>query len=199
MHFKKSHIPILVFTLTYLIASIIIFLKKGNSEYVYYVAGVLLLVVIIIVTSSRVDYPDYVLWGLSLLGLLHTLGGSVPIMGGTTVLYDMILVRLSATLPILRYDQFVHIFGFFFMTLLMWAVLRPLLKPNKGRWVAILFIVVSVGLGTGALGEIMEFIATVVFPKTLVGDYVNNSLDLVSDLLGALLAGLLIWVRNRKS
>jgi hypothetical protein len=198
MALKKSQIPILVFTLAYILVSAYIFIRRGDSEFIYYVAGMVLLILLLIYTGGKFEYPDYVLWGLSVWGLLHILGGSLSINRGQTVLYDLIIVRLSSRLPILRYDQLVHVFGFFFMTLLMWAVLRPLLKPNKGRWAGILIIVVLAGLGTGAMGEILEFLATVVFPKTLVGDYVNNSLDLVSDLIGALLAASFIWAGNRK-
>ena len=44
-----------------------------------------------------------------------------------------------------------------------------------------------IGLGFGGLNEIIEFGATVISPNTGVGGYVNTALDLVADLIGALL------------
>jgi hypothetical protein len=52
------------------------------------------------------------------------------------------------------------------------------------------------GLGAGALNEIIEFAATVIFPDTGVGGYVNNSLDLVFNLLGAVVAMAVIKLKE---
>ena len=52
------------------------------------------------------------------------------------------------------------------------------------------------GLGLGAVNEIVEFTATVITPNTGVGGYVNNALDLVTDLLGAVIA--IIYLRKRE-
>jgi len=48
------------------------------------------------------------------------------------------------------------------------------------------------GLGVGALNEIIEFIIAQIVPETGVGGYLNTSLDLVSNLIGAILAMLYI-------
>ena len=58
-------------------------------------------------------------------------------------------------------------------------------------------VVVMGGLGIGALNEILEFLVTVVVPKTGVGGYINTSLDLVSDLIGAIIAMIIIYFRER--
>ena len=44
----------------------------------------------------------------------------------------------------------------------------------------------------GALKEIVEYGIMVAFPASEIGGYVNTSLDLVSDLIGAIIAMLLI-------
>ena len=46
------------------------------------------------------------------------------------------------------------------------------------------------------INELLEFIATVLVPETGVGGYVNTSLDLVSDLIGAILAMVIIRLKK---
>jgi hypothetical protein len=69
----------------------------------------------------------------------------------------------------------------------MYYLIKPKLIKNHG-WVAIGIVVIMAGLGTGALNEILEFIATVSVPETNVGGYENTSLDLISNLFGAIIA-----------
>ena len=49
--------------------------------------------------------------------------------------------------------------------------------------------------GLGALNEIIEFIVTVFVPENNVGGYVNTALDLVFNLIGAVIAA--VWIRLR--
>ncbi len=126
-----------------------------------------------------------VLWGLTLWALLHMSGGGVYIYGKK--LYEIILIPLSTTYAIFKYDQFVHIIGFGVSTLLMHHLLKPYLKEKTGT-VAIPIVIIMAGLGVGALNEIIEFIVTVIVPETGVGGYTNTSLDLVADLIGAIIA-----------
>jgi uncharacterized membrane protein YjdF len=113
-------------------------------------------------------------------------GGGVYING--VRLYDIILIPLSTTYPILRYDQVVHIFGFAAATLMMFDLLRPLLKENLQGYVALSVVVIMAGLGVGAFNEIVEALVAATVPQSGVGGYVNTALDLISDLIGAILA-----------
>jgi hypothetical protein len=45
-----------------------------------------------------------------------------------------------------------------------------------------------VGLGVGAFNEIVEALVSAIVPSSGVGGYVNTSLDLIADLIGAILA-----------
>jgi glycopeptide antibiotics resistance protein len=47
-------------------------------------------------------------------------------------------------------------------------------------------------MGFGALNEVIEFTVTLLIQETNVGGYVNNSLDLVFNMCGAVLAALVI-------
>ena len=129
-------------------------------------------------------------------GLLHMCGGGIPI--GDKVLYGIILIPVSETYPIVRFDQFVHVVGFGVATLLMYHLLTPLLKPDLKGWTALSIVMVMAGLGVGALNEVVEFLAVVLVPETGVGGYWNTALDLVADLIGAVFALLYIRLRYRR-
>ncbi len=194
MLIKKSQIPTLIFTLIYLLIFLFVFVGRRNYEFIAYVGVIAVFFVLILLTNKKVNYPDFVLWGLSIWGLMHMLGGGI-LFNGTTRLYELILIPLSKSYPIFRYDQLVHILGFGVATLVMWVLLKPKLKPLNS-WVAISIVVIMAGLGVGAFNEIMEFTATVLVPETGVGGYVNTSLDLVSDLLGGVLAMVYLWIKK---
>ena len=121
------------------------------------------------------------------------LGGAVIVNGA--ILYKLILINISTSYEIFKYDQFVHIIGFGIATLLMFVLIRPYLKIKDKR-VAIGIVIAMAGLGVGALNEIVEFIAVVLAPETGVGGYNNTSLDLVADLIGALLAIIYLRIKN---
>jgi len=89
----------------------------------------------------------------------------------------------------------VHIVGFGVATYIMYRLLLPLLVSVQRHRVVLSIIVVMAGLGVGAVNEILEFVATVLVPQTGVGGYENTMLDLVSDLIGSLiaLAYVLVW------
>jgi hypothetical protein len=54
------------------------------------------------------------------------------------------------------------------------------------------------GMGFGALNEIVEFVAVLSVPSTNVGGYINTGWDLVSNLVGCVLAAVAIRVCSRR-
>ena len=52
-------------------------------------------------------------------------------------------------------------------------------------------------MGLGAVNEIIEFIAVLSFPDTNVGGYLNTSLDLVFNALGAMVAMLVVYSTHK--
>ena len=146
---------------------------------------------LILSTNKKINYPNSVLWGLTLWGILHMAGGSVPVAGGR--LYELILIPISETYAFFRYDQFVHIIGFGVATFVAWILLKPHLKEKIIGWKSLRIAVCMAGLGFGALNEIIEFFATMIIPQTGVGGYINTSMDLVADFVGAIIA--VFWIR----
>lgn len=183
---ERVHVAPLAVLLSVLVPFSVYFGYRKNYEFLLYVAVIVFFLVVIALTNDRVRYPLSIIWGLVAWAILHMCGGGIPV--GDGVLYSVMLLPISDKVPILRYDQFVHIVGFGVATLLMYHLLRPLLRPDLRHWTALSIVVVMAGLGVGGLNEIIEFVATVIMPETGVGGYVNTCLDLVADLVGAVLA-----------
>ena len=186
MNIPRREIALLVFNVCTLAAFSMYFISAGNHEFICYAGVVLFFLAVVAGTHLRVHYTFGSLLGLTVWALLHLSGGTFTI--GEVRLYEVIPLRLSSTYPILRYDQIVHTWGFGVATYVMFQVLRPILRPDLKRWSALTVIVVMAGLGVGALNEIAEFMVTIAIPENGVGGYVNTGLDLVSNMIGAVLA-----------
>ena len=186
LRLERAHVAPLTVLLLVLVPFAVFFGYRQNYEFLLYVAVIVFFMVVIALTNDRVRYPIPILWGLVVWAILHLCGGGIRV--GDGVLYGVMLVPLSSDIPIFRYDQFVHIVGFGVATLLMYHLLLSYLRPGMRHGPALYIVVVMAGLGVGGFNEIIEFIATVLMPETGVGGYVNTALDLVADLVGAILA-----------
>ena len=197
MFLKKEQWPVFVAALVMVIAFTIVFVSRANYEFMSYIGVIIFFFLLILFTNKKVDYPLTVLWGLVTWGFLHLSGGAFYF--GEERLYEIILIPLvGAPYYLFRYDHFVHMIGFMVATFLMYALLKPLLKKSHNHWWVLSIVVVMAGLGAGALNEIIEFFAVVALPATGVGGYENTSLDLVFNLMGAVLAMLWIWWKERR-
>lgn len=167
---------------------------QRNFEFLYYGGTLIAIMLGILLLDRRVMLPLFVLWGLMLWLILHLAGGMIKvpesIVDEGMTNYTLYNVRLAPWLP--RYDQFVHAFGFFMSTLAGWRAIfvgsGRTLKPTFGPRVAAGLI----GMGCGGVNEVIEFIATRIMPETNVGGFVNTGWDLVSNMVGCILAMLLI-------
>jgi hypothetical protein len=171
--------------------------QSGNAEFLFYAGTMVVMAGAVVAIDRAVRFSALVIGGLLAWALLHLAGGNVPIggpAGEAGVLYNF---RPAPWLP--KYDQAVHAFGFAVATLLSWECLRHGLarqmdhapKPTFGLATACVFM----GMGLGALNEVIEFVAVLTMPETNVGGYVNTGWDLVSNLVGAVAAG--VWIRLR--
>lgn len=197
---EKRLLPVLLFSLAYVVFAAAWVVSRGNSEFLAYI-GILLVIAGVIWTVHRaIDIPLSLLWCLSVWGALHLAGGLMPIpetwprSGDTAVLYNLWLWP-----GWLKYDQLVHAYGFGITTWLCWRGLSVALmlqgitpRPTLG----LLTLAAAASTGFGALNEVIEFIVTVFVPENNVGGYVNTALDLCFNLLGALIAALLIRFRS---
>lgn len=187
--------PVIAFTVAYLLVSGGWIFYVGNVEFLAYIVIMLVLAGVVWVVHQRVDLPLGAIWCLSAWGALHMAGGLVhlseawPVGGGTPVLYNWHIAG-----PYFKYDQVVHAFGFGTTTWVCFCGLRTLapqlaMPPSLGA----LTLCVAAGTGFGALNEVIEFITTLLVPEHNVGGYLNTAMDMVYNLLGAVLAA--CWLR----
>jgi len=193
---RKGQMTILVTNLLILAVFSVIFINRANYEFLAYIGVTLFFMILIAFTNKKVYYPNFLLWSLTLWSFSHMCGGGI-FLGGVKLYDTMILELVGEPYLIFKYDQLVHIIGFGASTLAMYTVLRPDLRQGHGWW-GLSIVVVMAGLGVGALNEIVEFITSIIVEDTGVGGYINTSLDLVADLIGAVFAALIIFLRESK-
>lgn len=185
---------LILFTISYMAVCSIAAFNQGNTEFLMYAAMMIVFIITVLAIHMRVHFSRTALWLLAVWGCLHMMGGTIPISerfvlgDGSPVLYSL---RLHPDLP--RYDQITHAFGFFSATVACWEAARVLLSARRS--LALSVIAVLMGMGLGAINEVIEFAATRV-TETNVGGYVNTGWDLVSNSIGAVSAG--IWCLTRR-
>jgi hypothetical protein len=190
---KKQHYILLAVNLAMIVGFGTLFFQKANYEFIIYVGVILAAIGAIGASLRRVNYPMAALVGLTVWAGLHMAGGGISV--GEGRLYDVILLPLSDTWPILRYDQVVHAWGFGAATLVMFSILRSMVPEPSWHPIAMPIILFMAGLGVGAMNETLEFLVSTVVPSSGVGGYVNTSLDLCSNTIGVL--GAIIYTRVR--
>lgn len=202
---KKELKHVLVFSGCYMsVAGVITYLGK-NHEFLLYLMVMMVIIAAVIGVYKRAGASRGLLWGFSIWGIFHLVGGLTPIPAHwhdpdtSGVVYNWRVIPGSV-----KYDQIVHGFGVGLVTWLCWQALAvrirsfdgSRLKPTPGM----LSICATAGMGFGALNEVIEFFAVMLLPKTNVGDYVNTGWDLVSNLAGAITTAViirLVWWSNR--
>jgi len=174
----------------------IIFVAKGNYEFLTYTLTIGILIWVIAKTDKIFHYPQIAKIGFAVWLLLHFLGGSIKI--GATRLYDFMLIPiLGEPLNIFRYDQFMHAFCYFVFIFFVYAIVNGSLKEKANKWI-IAFIIILIAEGIGAVNEIIELSTVVFFNSQGVGNYFNNALDLVFNFIGACIgAWIILRKRNR--
>ncbi len=125
--------------------------------------------------------------GLSLAQFMHVMGGHIYI--NHTRLYDIWIFG-----NVIKYDNIVHLFASIVITLVIFDISKNYLHEaifyNEALLLFTLILIVS---GIGALNEIMEFGAVIFFhAQDRVGDYMNNAFDLFYNLLGATIGSIIV-------
>ncbi|MDR3110777.1 MAG: DUF2238 domain-containing protein [Planctomycetaceae bacterium] len=188
--FQRKHYILAVILAAITLLFGVRFLWTANHEFLIYVVVIVFVSIIIAATFRKVCYPFACLVGLAIWAVMHLAGGGLRI--GNDILYGLILLPISHEYSILRYDQVVHAWGFGVTTLIMYHLLANLLPPQDRRRFSVDLVVIMSGAGLGALNENIEFLLVVLLPQTGVGGYINTSLDLCSNLFGAVVAYLLL-------
>jgi hypothetical protein len=184
-------------TLLYLAVFAVVAFYTKNSEFFLYTItiGLIVLAGLKKEKSIRMNLflPARVVVGISALGFLGLLGGVVNVKG--TKLLDASIIA-----GLLKYQDIMHIMFMFVMVLTSYVFLKPyilserMMRTRTGRVMLYLTVVLIVS-GLGATIEVVEFIAATV-ANAQVGSYTSNALDLLFNLIGALLAILLLPIKR---
>lgn len=178
-------------------------LVNGNTEFIFYGIVLLILAGVVVAIDRSVHFSTAVVAGLLVWAILHLAGGNVPIgepkiidgVEKAGVLYNF---RPAPWLP--RFDQALHAFGFAVAALLCWECLRRAFKRDDGTpptpTTGLAIACILMGIGLGALNEVVEFVAVLTMPDTNVGGYTNTGWDLVSNLAGATAMGIYIRLKG---
>ena len=194
-----AHKLLVVFTALYIVIFGYFYAQALNYEFLGYLVVLLLGFALVLFTIEKSQFPLYILWGLSIWGLLHMAGGSVPV--GDGVLYGWRIIPIfdgGQDFFILKMDQAVHAFGFGVAALVMLHLLYKA-RLFEGHELLIGVTAVLAGMGLGVVNEMVEFLAVLFVPGNGVGGYFNTSLDLISNTVGAIVAvGGFYFIRKLK-
>ncbi len=175
----KFHWIILAINILNLLLFSFFYLRKQNYEFVIYIVVIIFFLILISLLHLKYNFSKMVLVGMTIWAILHMSGGFFII--NNAVLYSYQIIP-----RFLRFDQLVHFFGFGIATLLSFEILKQNLKIKSK--LALSIFIIFIGMGIGALNEIIEFIAVLTVPQTGVGGYENTMWDMVFNTFGAILA-----------
>jgi len=190
---KAAERSVIMFTLSYLLVASLLAWRTENWEFVLYIVIVLIAGLLLMQIHRKVQFSTGVLWLLSIWGLMHMLGGFVPVSAewplgsDKAVLYNLWLIPY-----VFKYDNLVHAYGFGVCTWTCWQILQPIVTGEK-EYVSEIILAVFASNGLGALNEIIEFFAVLWLPNTNVGGYENTGWDLVFNIIGSCIAAFIIW------
>lgn len=191
---KELKLPTTFLSL-FLLSMLTYLFSIGNYEFIGYVVVIVLLWIFLIKIDKGYNLPVYTFWLVFVWVLSHLLGGSVYISG--TKLYDLVLVPIfngGGELVIMKYDQLIHAYCYFVVSIILYYILKKNFKNPKATSFFVFVVLSSIGIGL--LNEVIEF-GMVLFAGAAeaVGGYYNTALDLVFNLIGAVIG--VLWVGSR--
>ena len=167
-----------------------------NYEFLLYAVTVVILIIILYKTDQYFKYKKLGLWLFNIWLVLHILGGLASYQD--VRFYDLMLLNLVGDpYYILKYDQFVHFYCYVVMSILMWSVVQNIMKQDASSAVVCVVTILAAS-SIGAINEIIEFFAVVVLDTDGVGGYINTAIDLVANLLGAIVGTIYMYVKQIK-
>jgi uncharacterized membrane protein YjdF len=179
--------PVLAATAaTYLIAFTAYGVVTDARQTVTYPLTVVVAAVGVAAIDRRVGLSRTALIGLWLWGLGHIAGGMVGL-EGTRVLYN------AEPLDPVHFDNVVHFIGFGSAGLTAWEAFRLRLPVP---WMAVVTVWL-LGQGVGAINEVVEYIIAKTVEDSNIGGFDNTGRDLIANLFGSGVAGLVAARRMR--
>lgn len=191
---KRGLKSLVIITMLVLVGFLIKALSAKNYEFIGYWIVLVILFLLVVKLDKKFNFPLVSLWLFAIWSMLHMAGGLIKI--GSTRLYDLMLINiLGDPFFVLKYDQVIHAFCYVAITMLIYAAMKNYIKDKKALFV---FSVLA-GLGISLLNEVIEF-GMVIFADAAeaVGGYYNTALDMVFNLIGALIGAFFASRISRK-
>ncbi|MBY0309961.1 DUF2238 domain-containing protein [Patescibacteria group bacterium] len=184
----KHHYYVIAFSALYLILGGIFFARDFNLEFIIYVGVIIAIFAGVFASLRHTQFPVWMLWLLSVWGLMHVLGGAVDTRDGVLFAYRIYpFLDSGGDFYILKYDQVVHGYLYGLVALMSYHLLRVPFGVSKNT-VLVALAAALISLGVSGLNEIMEFLIAVNLENNGVGGYENAMLDLCFNWGGAVLA-----------
>jgi len=188
MQFSTQYWYIIGFNALYLLGGGLYFLRDLNHEFVIYVAVILVIFASVFATLQYTKFPIWMLWLLSIWGLMHVAGGAVQTVDGVLFAYKIYpFLDAGGEMYILKYDQVVHSYLYGLVALMAYHTLRVPLGV-RGYTFLVGLAAIMISLGISGMNEIMEFLIAISLERNGVGGYENAMLDLIFNFGGALVA-----------
>ncbi len=189
---KELRLPT-IFVYLFLIGLLIYFIFLKNYEFISYAIVVGILYYVILCADDYYNFPAYSIWLFGIWIVSHMFGGLIYLK--ETRLYDIVLIPIingGGELIILKYDQLIHTYCYMVFAILVYFAMKKHFK--EGQIKALILFTILATIGIGLLNEIIEF-GMVIFADAAeaVGGYYNTALDLVFNLLGAIIGSILAW------
>lgn len=176
---------------------LILFTIIGNNEFRNYIVFMIASIVGLLIFDRRYKFSPKIYWGVFACYLLDISGEAIAING--VRIYELILIPLSSSFPILRYDQLVHLLCSAIATILFFEIAKPYVKDFRKAWPLLLLILFFAGMGVGAISEIVEFHSALTVTKAGVGGYLNTALDLIFNAIGVAIGLLFTGIFGRSA
>lgn len=199
MKFSKNLWAIIAFNALYIIGFAVYYASIKNYEFLWYILVLVAIALLVLFTLKKTKLDNFALWGLSIWGLLHMMGGGLIINGQTLYKFRILeIIDKGGDFFILKMDQAIHFYGFAIAAIVVFQLLSIGFDVRRYPKTALLLAWLG-SMGLGALNEIVEFIAFVIIANTGVGDLYNTGLDLIFNMLGALVGSLIAFYHYKKS
>jgi uncharacterized membrane protein YjdF len=160
---------------------------RGDGRFFGFLVIVVLGVAAVALADRGAHFSTGLLRALAVFACAHLVGGLLPSPSGAPTFYDTWIVD-----GLLRYDQAVHFAGSALATCVAWQVLGRHLDPVRTSAVVQAQLAAAIGLGKGALNEVVEFLAATSGQNVIIGDGTNTGWDLVFNLGGVVTAA--VWL-----
>ncbi len=184
---------LVIFSVLYLVAGAIAVFATGNNEFAFYLVPLAIIIAVTLWLDHRIRFSSTVVWCLSIWAAMHLAGGLVPLPQGWPYNGEVAVLYSAWIIPeLLKYDNLVHAFGFGTTAVAALQAMRPMEQRKRHPTFGQMAAATLVACGLGSVNEIVEFIATLIAPETNVGGYFNTALDLVANLVGGVIAMLLV-------